>query len=542
LFFNRASLQTIFAGLTGIFLSSQIYSLYAGLIHRADFLYWDPSAHAYYGVQLAAALRNLNLLEMLRVTNEQVLWPPLQSYLQIPIQLTAGPSFYASSFTSFIFLPLTLIAISFFYQQLSEDWSGWICVMALAAGSPYYAGYSSMPMLEIFGAAFTAWSAALYLRKSRWFPLSLMLLFFLKYNYFFYLALPVAALEGWKWCDQTGRHTFRFSSLFTPFRIFVAVYIFAMLLILITGGIEIAGVSIRGIGNPAYILLLILVLRFLIKKQYLDVWPRLRISGWSWFVIPVLIWLLIPIPNRVRTIVSFLMSRPLGGHEVSQLSYWTFYFKAFPVYFADQWLLFSTFAAAAIVTILTFKNQRIQFAVLLFVIPFILMTFNQNKQERFLFSFIFALWILAGYAISKIPQIAVRGTLAAIVVAASVFFWNKPAVAELVAWPFIPASMDEPVRYIASELKTADSTLVFGVSNELSPALISYHVQKANSFQGSPRIQWRMKNQPGKGTHLILIRGGTESLPQIPPDLLRNSRRISERSFENGLVIEHRVY
>jgi hypothetical protein len=495
----------------GIYCAAQTYEIYRGLEHRADYLYWDPAAHAWYGARIALAVRSIDILSLLSTVNEQVLWPPLHSLLQLPFQLILGPGFRAASICSFVFLALTFPALAFLYQQFERDgenaggaaWAGWFVLMTFTASSPYYAGFGSMPMLEIFGAAFTAFSAALFLRHSRWFPASLALLFFLKYNYCLYLLMPILFLHAIEWIRQDRLREFWRER--SSFQWFVAVYLACLAAIFVTGGFRIGKLSVRGIGNPLYILLLIVVGRAMIRRQFIDAWRRIRGTGWEWFAVPVLLWLLIPVPNRVRTLVSFAVNAPLSGHSPAEASYYTFYFRALSVYFSTWWLGGMCLAGAAACAFLLRRNRSVRFAFLLFVLAFLLMTLNQNKQERFLFTFTFALWILCSFAVSRIPQAVVRAGIAAALALLCVNYYDIRTTREQVAWPFVPLSVEEPVQFLSKQTAGAENARILGASNEMSPALLAFHVARASGSANRPRLGWDLEKAVPAGTRICGI-------------------------------------
>jgi hypothetical protein len=373
--------------------------------------------------------------------------------------------------------------------------------MAFAAGSPLYAGFGSMPMLEIFGAVLTAWAAALYLKNSRWFPLSLTLLFFMKYNYFLYLALPILALSAWDY--KKTRTAKNIVQQITPFGWFVIAYAFVLALIVVTGGFKIGKLSVRGIANPLYALLLIILIRGFVKGQHRTAWRSIRGSGWEWFAVPVLIWLLIPVPNRIHTLVNFAVNAPLGGQRPGEIEYYTFYFKALPAYFSTWWLALICGMLAILAAVMQ-RSRRVLFLVLLFGLAFVLMTANQNKQERFLFTFVFALWMLAAVAVAAMPRI-VRIAAALILCAGCLYYYDISKLHETVAWPFIPLTAENAVREVAVEAAQTQSVVVLGAQNDMSPALIAYHTWKLTGDTNRPKFYWELQKSLPPGTKVISV-------------------------------------
>ena len=523
---NSRILQLVLSCIVGVFCAIHVYSFYEVHLDRSDFLYWDPAAHAYYGVQIAEDIKQLDFLHLLLDTNEQVSWPPLHSFLQIPFQFFFGSSFYSSAICSFVFFALFFPAITYLFHQLDTDWAGWLVLMALTATSPYYSGYSSMPMLEIFGAVLTAFSAALYLKKSKWFPLSLALLFFLKYNYCIYILIAVAIDQGIEYVKKHPAPFHSFRIAWSPFRIFVFLYLLFLLAIFITGGFQIGKLQVRGIGNPLYFLLWIVVIRALVLGQHKKIWAQISGTGWKWFVIPVLIWLLIPIPNRVRTIVSFAINAPLGGSSPSELSYYTFYFDALSVYFANHWFALVCTIGAGAVCILFRKDRRVLFLGLLFVLPFLLMTLNQNKQERYLFTFVFVVWVLFSYGIARIKRSWVRSVAGVFVCGILLYHYDTSAVQKTVAWPFVPKEVEAPVQFIVEQTSGAKEIRILGVTNQMSPALLAYHIRKAAGFKLDPNFEWNSKKMIPDREIIVGI-----NTPLTVPIVM-------ERSFPGNILIQ----
>ncbi len=476
---------------------------------------------------------------ILSVLNEQVLWPPLHSFLQSPFMVVLGKNFVASSICSMVFLGLFFVALTFCYQQLSTSWFGLGILLLFASTSPFLLAYGTMPMLEVFGAFFTAISAGLYLKNSKWFPLSLTLLFFLKYNYCVYVLMLFLLLEyGPRVFEKFRSKKFRILFGLSNFQIFIITYLIVLLSILITGGFKIGSLSVRGIGNPLYFLYLMILARTIITKQYIGIYNKIKRTGWESFIIPVALWLLIPIPNRVKTLVSFGISAPLSGHSPRHFSYYSYYFENLNVYFASVIILALCTGLAIVLVFTHWRDKRILFLIGLFVLPFLLMTVNQNKQERYLYTFIFSLWILAAVFIGNLSRFVLRSVCAITLCTLTIFSYDSTDTTKLIAWPFVPACLDEPLRFIASSVVDANRIITLGVSNDFRPALIMYHIQSEKLFNNRTQFGWKTQDlQPG--SHLIVI-----DRPQEPPFHLPsqiNLNFINAATFDNCLKITNYV-
>ncbi len=488
---------------------------------RWDYLTWDPATRAWDGMRLALDISHGNLLKLLADTNSLVLWPPLHSYLQVPFFLLMGMNFHSASSCSLIFLALFFPCITFLYQQLERGWAGWLTLMAFSATSPFLLGFGSTPMLEIFGATLTAFSAGLYLKQSRWFPLSLTFLFFLKFNYCVYLLLPVAVSHG------SIPHFWSFAKRLTPFRVFVIAYLMFLALILVNGGLAIGPLIIRGIGNPAYVLFLIVVARAFLKRQHHTIRHRIRGTGWEWFVVPVFFWMLIPVPNRVKSIVTFAVNTSLNSPSPFELAYYIYYFRKFHLYFADHGMAWLCLAVAVSVVYFFRKRRDIVFLGLLFFLPLTLMTINQNKQERLLYTFLFTLWVLCSFGIARIANSVLRYAAVITFCLTLLLSYDSGTVREFVKWPFSPFRFHSPINFIAKRVAEAGEIRVLGVTNEMSPASIAYHVARRSGFRPDQHLDTELEKDPPSEVQIICINTETQGV-------LRRSRR-----FAGGIEVSH---
>ena len=521
---NRRRTQLLIAAAIGIATAIYSYLIYSTFDNRWNYLVWDPAAHAWDGMRLALDVRDFQILRLLDHTNRLVLWPPLHSYLQIPYFLLLGLEFRSAVFCSLTFLTLLPVALTWFYQQLESSWAGWIALMAFASTSPMMLAYGSMPMLEVFGAVLTAFAASLFLGRSRWFPVALALLFFLKYNYFIYLLIPLLLVHVSK------ANVMRIPQLirnWMPLFILIGLFLLFAVLVLVTGGIEIGPISVRGIGNPAYFLFLITTIWLFWKREQLEVWDRIKQTNWKWFVFPVLIWLLIPVPNRVKTIVSFAISRPLGGPPVTSFDYYSYYFERFPIYFSNQWIAWISFTLFIVVLVLYRKKREVLFTAGLFLFPFLLMTMNQNKQDRFLLTFVPAVWILAAYSINRIKRQSLRFAAALTIAATLVISFSPRIVGDLMIVQFAPLRSRPVVNFIARRIATAQEVRVIGATNEVNPGSIQYHSGAATGFQIDQRFDWSLENEAATRLDVICINCEVEA------KLLRS------RTFKRELVVRH---
>jgi hypothetical protein len=162
-------------------------------------------------------------------------------------------------------------------------------------------------------------------------------------------------------------------------------------------------------------------------------------------------------------------------------------------------------STALIAIILYRKDARVLFLTLSFGLPFVLMTANQNKQARFLFTFLPILWVLLAFAVSQIKHSAMRVSIAILISLGILFSFNRGAVEEVVRWPFVPANVDAPVQYISEIVSDAKQIRVLGVRNDLSQALIMHHVMKHHQNSERPVFKWKLESNLPSKTNVILI-------------------------------------
>jgi hypothetical protein len=519
-----SKVQLALALVVGIAVSSCCYAIYSGFPNRWNLLTWDPAAHGWEGMRLALDIKHFAQLQFLKDLNRLVLWPPLYAIFAIPYYLLHGFQYPSTVLCSLTFLALFFPALTWLYRQLETDWPGWIVLMVTAATSPFLLGFSTMPMLEIAGATLTCFSAGLFLKKSKWFPLSLTLLFFLKYNYCIYLLLPVLAMSFTK---EARNQVQNFARQNRPAMIILVAFALFAATILVTGGTKIGSVSVHGIGNPAYVTFLLILAILIITRQYRGLVQAIRGTGWGWFVLPVLVWLLIPVPNRIKTIISFSINTSFGGPEPSSPAYYTYYFDQLPAYFSNYWLTWLFLAAGLVVAVLYRKRREVLFAALLFVIPFLLMSLNQNKQTRFLFTFIPALWILGAFAIDRLPGRILRYLVSAAICACVVMSFSADTVRENIKLQFAGMRAQPILNFIARRIEDAAEVRVLGTTNELNPSSIAYHTAELNGFRTQTHFAWELEKDPPRNVQIICINC------QIAAKLAR------ERTFPDGITVRH---
>ncbi|HVR30196.1 MAG TPA: hypothetical protein VMS86_11770, partial [Thermoanaerobaculia bacterium] len=241
---------------------------------------WDEAKYGLDGARLAAALRDLDLFRFAALVYDLDVWPPLFPIVESVVFLIAGNGFAVAR---------GLVAALFLGAVLAAFWAGREIAPAspgVAAGaaalvlaSPFVQLFAVQAMLELPGALLYLLALAVYARFLRTGARRALLatglvsaaLFFTKYNYALLWLAPLAASEAWIACGGprgvlrrgaalAGRFDWR-----RPWHVFVALYLAVLAAIAVSGGgtLSLAGreLSVTSVGNPLYLLLVLLAAR-----------------------------------------------------------------------------------------------------------------------------------------------------------------------------------------------------------------------------------------------------------------------------------------
>lgn len=303
---------------------------------------WDEAAQGLVGRQLLDALRAGQLLEFLRLVNDQVVWPFLHGLLLVPWMALAGDDLESAARLAAWLAALTPLAA--FAGGLALHPARGVLAGSLAAAliatAPVPAVFGTLGMLEAPGAFLLAVTFALHARALQpgaargWTAaagLSTAALVLLKYNYGL---LWLAGLLLFEWRDRppAARRAAREAverwlgagGWRRPLPLLAALAALVTLAILVTGGGAFAAfgqrISLRSPGNPAYVLLLLLTAWAAVSSsRRRAAWrdgcrrlgERTRLLALT-IGLPLLLWFLIPHPNRVRALVEFSINRSTG--------------------------------------------------------------------------------------------------------------------------------------------------------------------------------------------------------------------------------------
>jgi len=484
---------------------------------------WDESAQGFVAVQIADALRHGRVIELLALINAQVVWPPLHALLLAPLVLIHGPAFVNGALLSTLALAGTAFLAFVAGLRLSREHGALAGLIAAIAWltAPLAQGFGMLGMLESPGACLLLLALVCRLR-ALWHPhargawvtagLSSAALVLFKYNYGL---MWLGALAIFEWTERTDaeRRTAR-AALTTwwarggwrrPVPLIVAAWVLLLAIILVTGGVAIhpfeVPISIRSPGNPAYGLFVFVVGAAAIayardRAAWSARWRRVP-PGYramlAWLVVPLLVWFLIPVPNRVRALVEFSLNRTSGPAPFS-LAGLTYYPRALlESYAAAPWA-----GALALVALLVPPRGRAhgpatRGARLVWIAALtglIATSAHRYHDPRFLFTTAPLVWLNLGRVVADgIALLSRRASRAAAAVAAlalvalAVWGWRAPAPTERAdatrdAYRSDPALLVPVDAVLDLALTQTRDVALLGTSNALSPALLAWRARQ----------------------------------------------------------------
>jgi hypothetical protein len=303
---------------------------------------WDEAAQGFAGLEAARALGAARPLEFLAVLNRQVVWPFVHAVLLLPGFALFGPGLETPALVSAVLFGLTsalVFAAGLALHPTRGPWIGVLAAMLLLA-APQYHVFGTLGMLEMPGAFLLALTIAFHARCAGpgatrpWLiaaGASTAALFLLKYNYGLLWLAALVANEWFRLPHERrafwrGRAAawLRAGGLLRPLPLFITLSLAALAAIVVTGGFEFSAfgqrVSIHSPGNPAYALLVILTAWIAIgvvrdpagwRARWGTLSERHRVLI-ATIGVPLLVWFLIPWPNRVRALADFVANRRSG--------------------------------------------------------------------------------------------------------------------------------------------------------------------------------------------------------------------------------------
>lgn len=206
---NRSWLVPAFVFFAAIFMASFLY-LHFLTVDRSLWYnpYHDRNAHYLFSLKLATAFREGRVMQLLHDLNEARIWPPLHGLAASSVLLMGGSDYRLAvlpSLTAWVLAVLLAFLVARRAAPRGGTFAGLFAALFLAI-SPAHRAYAADIMLESLGAALSLLVLYCYLltvqghgddsRNARWLALSLLLLFFEKYNYWLLIVLALLAAEG----------------------------------------------------------------------------------------------------------------------------------------------------------------------------------------------------------------------------------------------------------------------------------------------------------------------------------------------------------
>jgi hypothetical protein len=543
---------------------------------------WDLATHLVLGWNDYHLLVTARIHRLLWDLWLQGYWPPVHSFYQVPFYLVLGGGMSAglwSSLVAFVFAGITGSAV------LWRQWRRGALLpasifLALLMSSPYLLAYASVTMTETLG-AFTQLVVVLcYVRyrqessrrTARAFAVSLTILFFTKYNYFFLLVVPLVLCE---WIERTagdstatrlatlGRWLRRVLS--SPTGILLALYMAGLLFIFRTGGFDFHAlgrrISVHTIGNSGHVVLYLLLARLWYRhRRGLIDWGRISAADLRvrpllvWFAVPVTIWLASPYPNHIRDFGNLVFNRPLGestvgGGIATYLDVLRF------SYFYSQWLLAFVVVAFAIAAA-RYRQQPSWMRWLIVAIPmqFAAIAFHQTRFPRFLLLSVVLLCLAAASEAGRWFASSSRGRLAGTLVAPLILALGVLGARAVVTQDRFrdvafenytdSASLRGALGSIRAELAADDRLAIVGEGNEVSPALLRWELGPPAGLACFPfQIGGASRLDPSLATRILLMEPvGTGPGPlDVTSYYLAQRRTVLERADRGELALRRDI-
>jgi hypothetical protein len=509
---------------------------------------WDEAKYGLDGARVAAAVADFDLAAVARSIYDRDLWPPLFPIFESGVFLAFGDRLtVARGLVAILFLPFALGMWWAAREIAPASPAVGAVAAALAIASPFAQLFSTLVMLELPGALLYLLALGAYARFLRTGHRAAMIatgllsgmLFFTKYNYGLLWLIPLFSSEAWIACGG-GRPAVaralaavRRIDLRRPFTAFVAVYLVGLAALAVTGGgtLRIGGIELglRSIGNPLYVLVLLVIARALwrprqawarFRRWELGLAERHRILLWT-VAVPAALWLLLP--PHLRGFVEFLGNRSAGPPPLSGEGL-LFHPRAWiGTYHASPLLGVAVVAAAMLALLRIRRAAPPQRALLLALAWGVAATaLHPYKEERFSFVIAPLLWVAAAWnTVTLVERMAGRGPLgraavgALVSAVALVLVARGPVIApdlgEAFARHTVPASSERVVGRIV-ELAARYPSLVLGTWNQASAPLVEWSFLQRHGVDRPPRVV--VPSRRGGSGERVLRELGAASGPQ----------------------------
>lgn len=490
-----------------------LYTTY--LTHTSKMPASDMGAHGLCGVKIANDISNLDLKSFIVDTNDQKSWPFVHSYLLAAYFLFLGNSVNAATLLSISASALVVIFIFLTSVSLSEKdgWFAGLCACFMAITSKYYLVFSTLIMLEIFGALFTLLSLLLYVKsvetgsRTYYFSTSIAVttLFLTKYNYGILVLISIVFMEYVRLPDRT-----RLNDILSSF------------------AKEILFKKSPAINLPTGPV-------FPARIYFLFV-PALLI---------IFIWLAYPYPHKLNGFLNFVTKKnylsnmpvlpfiSLGNFLFYPKIINNYYFLSPSVFYVSAFLFVSSFFGTNDIRIKIFRN--------FFLIGFILAMLHPLKETRSMFTLMPAYWIVAAYQAHKLISKVIQNISSKSAVTAKMLFIlligsiSYPSVKALTAdFPTVLSAyygdrqLTDVLNYMSDNLDTRSKVLFIGAFNELNTFLIQWDLSEKRRFLPD--------NIAIDDLDFGKKRPGTFDASAIPDIMMNGFRKLMEKS-EYGYIV-----
>lgn len=532
------------------------YRLFVFGTSTSRLMAWDQAEHGGAGVALAEAVRRVDPLRFLALTNQMSLWPPFFPLLECPVFLTCGYDYgVARGLIATLFALCVVLA---YVAGCELDRGGCHLVGAVASCllllSPIYRLYGALVMLELPGAVLLLFSIGFYFRFRQsgrvvhWKLCCLVAtaLFFTKYNYGLLWIVPMMLNELWE--DDALRRRilvwvkdyFYSARWCRPFPIFVALYLIVMAAVALTGGwvISVGGhqVSVRGLDNPAQILLAILVIRAAVlagadrhnaRQWYtgLGVVPRQFLSL---VFLPILLWS--AVPPHLKDFLGFVGNRS-SGLPVLSLDNLLFYPWAFAREYSRTPRLGMLVLVMALLQLrfLWRGNPKDRALAIALALGLISSLAHPYKDPRFFFTLAPFVWLACGRSVAWVVAILTVRWPAALHLSVAPAIAVAVCAVSALAHPEMaklrqafekqnpPANIRAVLNAVAGTALRSNGSVILGTWNSLSPALVTWHCQLRTPGVDPSHLPIEARELPGdlSPTALLEALHAAEDLEKI---------------------------
>ena len=389
---------------------------------------WDESLHMLYGLMIMHDLKDFSLNNLLWDSYHQFYWGFLHSWLVGIFFLFLGATNEAARMSSLFSFFLCIVLIYITGRELDEV-KGWYRsgIASLFVGSSVFLYRSASECMIEVPALLMAIVVFLFLFRS-----------FRKQSNLYYLVTGcLIAL------------TF-FMKINYGLLIFIALVVYGITEIIWSGNNVIESLK-------------------KILKDYILIFLPVIFLLFFWLIFPQI---------RVKSLLANLINRPQGP-PVYSLQGILFYPKTL---FELSGILTSVYILTWVISIKELKkNRAVRFLFIYSVVTILLLTFNQTKDLRHVYSLYPALFLFSAYQIEKLAR---RSNMfkAGLFLVLSIFFiyqfYSSALSEELRQISPYEAERSDAVRYVVDNIDSSKKIFILGGFNEMPPHLFNLEISK----------------------------------------------------------------